>query len=996
MRTLVGLVLAVALVGANPVGAGPAEAAPAEAADELWTPLTEVGPGDPLVEPEEAAPFRLDVDALSALLQGTVSRRAGAAPTELELPDPNGELVRFAVQPLTVMEPELAAAHPEIVAVAGRGIDDPGLSVRADLSPLGLHASVRSADGSTTAWYLDPALRGDASTSVSYPAGALRDERSALVEPEAPQTAEPDAIAQEAAAPAPGADVPLRTVRVAFASDPSFAAFYGSDAVLAAKVSIVTRVGGLFNDDLGVHLTLADGTDRLNFDTVEKAEAAGYTTPALATCGQASLDQNSAALERLLGVDGYDVGHLLLGVAGGGLAGYAEVGLPFVKGGGCTGDPNPVGDGFAVDYVAHELGHQFGGSHTFNACGGSSGATAVEPGSGSTVMAYAGICGANDLQPHSDPYFSQASIAEIQRTLARLPATASGNRAPVVTAPPDRELPLQTPFTLVADGSDPDGDPLGYLWEQNDVGDPDRALSDGAKTAGPLVRVFGRYAAVGTDATRQYSSPGENPVGTDPGRTIPDLEQILGGATNAGTGACDPALTGIAALECHSESLPTAAYADDGALDFRVTARDQDPAGGGVAHDDVRLTLARDAGPFLVTSQGDATEVLRGGATTAVTWSVNGTDRAGLAPTVRIRLSTDGGRSFDTVLADATANDGSETVTVPNVASSAVRIRVDAVDNYFFDLSDADVTIAAVPRVDPVVDRIGGADRFVVSAAVARQAFPDGADTVYVASGAVFPDALSAAPAAARDRAPVLLTRSDRLPDAVVAEITRLDPERVVVVGGPLSVGPAVAEQLAATGAEVTRIGGPDRFAVSRSVAEAAFPDGASTAVLATGTDFPDALSAGAAVAGQSPVLLVDGRAGSLDAATRAVLERLGVTRLVVVGGELSVSAGLAADAGGIAPVTRLAGADRYATSIAVVAHFVDAADRALLATGRTFPDALSGSPLGLPVLVVPPDCLPGATRSALGALGVSRITLLGGEAGLTAGVQRLDVCPGG
>jgi len=198
MKILAGLVLAVALVGANMVGAIPAEAVPVEAAavaataatDELWTPLTEVGPGDPLVEPEGAAPFRLDVGGLSALLQGSRDRRAAAGPTELELPDPDGRLVRFAVQPLTVMEPELAAAHPEIVAVAGRGIDDPGLSVRADLSPLGLHASVRSADGSTTAWYLDPALRGDASTSVSYPAGALRDERSSLAEAEAPQTSE--------------------------------------------------------------------------------------------------------------------------------------------------------------------------------------------------------------------------------------------------------------------------------------------------------------------------------------------------------------------------------------------------------------------------------------------------------------------------------------------------------------------------------------------------------------------------------------------------------------------------------------------------------------------------------------------------------------------------------------------------------------------------------------------------------------------------------------
>ena len=130
----------------------------------------------------------------------------------------------------------------------------------------------------------------------------------------------------------------------------------------------------------------------------------------------ATLDKTRIVLGQLIGASNYDVGHIGLGVNGGGIAYLGVVGAS-LKGGGCTGVPTPVGDLFAVDYVAHELGHQFDADHTFNgvdgSCGGNGGASAVEPGSGVTVMAYAGICAADDLQPHSDPYFSQRSIDQV-------------------------------------------------------------------------------------------------------------------------------------------------------------------------------------------------------------------------------------------------------------------------------------------------------------------------------------------------------------------------------------------------------------------------------------------------------------------------------------------------------------------------------------------------------------------------------------------------------
>jgi putative cell wall-binding protein len=298
--------------------------------------------------------------------------------------------------------------------------------------------------------------------------------------------------------------------------------------------------------------------------------------------------------------------------------------------------------------------------------------------------------------------------------------------------------------------------------------------------------------------------------------------------------------------------------------------------------------------------------------------------------------------------------------------------------------------------VGPAVDRIGGADRYEVAVNTSKDGFPDGASTVYVASGATFPDALSAAPAAAVADAPVLLTTSDALPASVKAEITRLAPEKIVIVGGKNSVSAAVETELAKIGT-VSRIGGADRFAASLAIAKAAFPDGAAKAVLATGRNFPDALSAGAAIGAQGPVILVDGAAGGLDDATTALLTDLGVTEIAIAGGENSVSPGIQADAEAITSTVRLGGADRYAASQSINAHFFTTADRVLLATGANFPDALAGSALapkvGGPLFTVPGTCIPAETLAQLTALGATRVTLLGGENTLSPAVEALTPC---
>jgi putative cell wall-binding protein/GH43 family beta-xylosidase len=308
------------------------------------------------------------------------------------------------------------------------------------------------------------------------------------------------------------------------------------------------------------------------------------------------------------------------------------------------------------------------------------------------------------------------------------------------------------------------------------------------------------------------------------------------------------------------------------------------------------------------------------------------------------------------------------------------------------------MTVTVTPEPDPrvTVGRIAGADRFEVSVNTSKAGFPDGSETVYVASGVVFPDALSAAPAATVAGAPILLTRPDTLPASIAAEITRLRASKIVVVGGPATVSKAVETALAKLGS-VQRIGGADRFEASRNIARSAFPDGADVAVLATGSTFADALSAGAALQGAGPVVLVNGAAPTLDAPTKTLLADLGIKRIAIAGGEASVSPGIQTDAAAIAETTRLGGADRYEASRSINAEFFDHADHVILATGAGFPDALSGSAYGprfdAPLFTVPGTCVPQDTLARIDRLGARTVTLLGGLATLSLEVEQLMSC---
>jgi putative cell wall-binding protein len=296
-------------------------------------------------------------------------------------------------------------------------------------------------------------------------------------------------------------------------------------------------------------------------------------------------------------------------------------------------------------------------------------------------------------------------------------------------------------------------------------------------------------------------------------------------------------------------------------------------------------------------------------------------------------------------------------------------------------------------------DRLSGADRYGTAIALSKAAFPSGAPVVYLATGTTYPDALAAGPAAAKQGGPLLLTTPTALPAAVRTELQRLDPAKIVIVGGLNSVSAAVADA-AKKIAPVTRLAGADRYATGRAIVASAFPS-APSVFLATGANFPDALSAGAAGAGSAmPVVLVNGPAG-LDGATASLLTKLGTTDAAIVGGLLTVSSeieGQLYQVPSMQRVTRLAGGDRYATSSAInAAYFTAPTTRVLLASGSGFADALAGGPVaarfGAPLYVVPPSCVPNDVLAALDGFDTEHVTLVGGTVSLSAEVQALKRC---
>ena len=439
------------------------------------------------------------------------------------------------------------------------------------------------------------------------------------------------------------------------------------------------------------------------------------------------------------------------------------------------------------------------------------------------------------------------------------------------------------------------------------------------------------------------------------------------GAFALGTNTADSGKVDLASMVDYFEEFPTVTpdY-EQRAVGVQVSAPDAD---GYTSGDEVTLTLSS----LLFTNDGP-----RAG-TVVVTSGDEELGTATIDPAI-VDLGDEVGRATVTITIPEGTGLGQLplTITVPETGTTAT------------------VTLATTAEAD----RVGGANRYEVGVNISKAAYPETAPVVYVANGENYPDALSAGPAAAFEGGPLLLVKPNDAPEAVLDEIERLDPDRIVVVGGTLSITEGTFNDLAALAPEIDRITGADRYEVSRKIAQYAFGDAeVPLAYIATGEKFPDALSAGGAAGSQgAPVLLVPGSASALDSNTAALLDELGTTETKVLGGEASVSAGVFADLAELTTATRFGGVNRFEAARAVNKDAFDSADQAFLATGLNYPDALAGSAWaatsGSPLYVVPGNCITAGVLADLKMLGVSSVTLLGGELSLTPEVLALTQCP--
>ena len=597
--------------------------------------------------------FDLNIYGLKQQLVESPKRTnaGGKSNSIISLPNAEGKFEKYSVYENSIMDSALAARYPDIKSYIAMGIDNPTATVYFSVSSLGFKAMIVSADKSAV--FIEP-FSQDLTTYTVYRKSdkvqSLSTFECSVIDEVAPQ------IDQTLARPNAD-DSLLRTFRLALSVTGEYTAYFGGTKALAlaAMNASMTRVNGVFEKDFGVRMVLIANNDLVIYTN---ASTDPYS-PASSLSNWNS--QLQSTLTSVIGEANYDVGHLFGASGGGGNAGC--IGCVCVNGskGSAYTSPNnavPSGDTFDIDYVAHEFGHQFGGNHTFTT-GNEGTGVHMEPGSGSTIMGYAGIT-TLDVQPNSDAYFHAISIQQVTNNIKLKTCsvnTATGNAVPTAGAGLDYTVPKSTPFMLTGTGTDANGDALTYNWEQ---------MNSQTTTAAP--------SATKTTGVnfRSYNSSSSST------RYFPKMSSVLTGATTT------------AGLELIVEALSSVART----MNFRVTVRDNRAGGPANNSDDMIVTVNATAGPFNVSVPNTAVSYV-GGSSQTVTWTVAGTTANGVnCANVDVLLSTDGGNNWTTLLA-ATPNDGTQAVTIPNTPGTTNRIMVKGTNHIFFDVSNTNFTITS-------------------------------------------------------------------------------------------------------------------------------------------------------------------------------------------------------------------------------------------------------------------------------------------------------------
>lgn len=611
--------------------------------------------------PTEYQLYHLNFDALKNILATAPSRKnlSGESQVIISFPNPDGQLEKFRIYEASVMHPELAANHPEIQSYIGKGIDNPTSIIRFSTTIFGLHTITFTTKGTN---YIDTYTK-DLQNYIVYKKSSLTAGRSFGCD-----TEDADPVAEFGqkfnVKSTHSNDGVLRTYRLAMACTYTYADYHVAAAgveggttaqkkaaVLAAMNVTMTRVNGIYEKDFAITMELVPD----NEDVIFLSSSGSYPF-SVNESGGVLLNQVQNVIDNNIGFSNYDIGHVV-STGGGGIAQLGCV-CSSNKARGVTGSANPVGDSYDVDYVCHEMGHQFSARHTFNANGGNSGScngnrspqTAVEPGSGTTIMGYAGICASADVQAHSDDYFHAVSIAEVFsfiNSISCAEETDNNNNAPQVDFLANAYIPKGTAFVLEGHATDEDGDVLTYCWEETDA--------NGTATVGSPF-------PFSTDAPMFRSL---SPVETQE-RYFPPLEDVLAGN-----------------LAPQWQVIPVVGRT----LNFALTVRDNAvPNGGQTGRANMQVIVLGGTGPFRVTSQNGFNEVWQTSTTETVSWDVAGTNEAPISTAnVDIMISTDGGQTFN-VLIENTPNDGSESFTVPTELAgfNDCRIMVKAADNVYY------------------------------------------------------------------------------------------------------------------------------------------------------------------------------------------------------------------------------------------------------------------------------------------------------------------------
>ena len=576
---------------------------------------------------------------------------------EIYIPNADGVLEQYTVHESSNFAPELQSKYPEIRSYKGIGITDKTATAYFSYSPRGMQTMVVRADKDSEF------IESYSKTKAVYKLITSKN-RSSTNSPIACSTEDValNTLLQNNANKIKANDQVFRTFRLALSCNGEYTEYYGGTVAgaLAGMNASMTRINGILARDLAVKFELIANNDILIYtDRLTDPYSDSETGADNANGATWNLELQNT-LTAYLGNGAYDVGHLLSGSGGGGNAGCIGCicvnptpSVPRAKGSGWSAPyrNTPEGPDFDIDVVAHEMGHQLGGNHTFSFKVEGRGAN-IEPGSGSTIMGYAGVVSPTNLniQAHSDDYYSVNSVQQIQSNLASKTCstnTVISNSPPIINAGLDYTIPKGTAFILKGLGSDPNGDTVTYTWEESDnavTAIDDNSICYPTKPDGPLFRSL---------------KPSASTI-----RYMPALKDVLANT-----------------LTTQWESVSNI----ERTLSFFLTGRDNAATGTSQTNsDDMNVNVSGTVGPFAVTSQNTDNIGWNQGGNQTITWSVNGSETLVGAGNVNIKLSTDGGLTFPITLATNTPNDGTEIITAPNITSTNCRLLIEPTANIFY------------------------------------------------------------------------------------------------------------------------------------------------------------------------------------------------------------------------------------------------------------------------------------------------------------------------